>query len=120
MRDEQEMKELLDGLVVPEASADFEARIIVAAHSAQPAQVIAFKPRPARNWNILGPKLALAASLAAAAVFIFDPAGKATEYYTAQREYERYTVHGTPLLDDLQLVSEPTIELDMAYVDTRS
>lgn len=130
---DKDIHEMLAQAEIPKHSPDLPQRIVAAAmaegyyqHSA--ASGVKTGHGFSAWWGNLrahhGPKLAIAASLAAVAIIIFDPAGTLTEHYIAEQEMaaneaeaQRYTVDGVPLLADISLVEEPDLQMDMALAN---
>lgn len=128
---DKEMQDMLSRAEVPPHSGDLADRIIAHTLAGNPAGADADQsqggnvPQAKRQenfsswWHELrvlhGRKLALAASLAAVAILIFDPAGRITENYLEKKqlaEAERYTVHGVSLLADVAIIDEPDLQLE--------
>lgn len=128
---DKEMQDMLARAEVPPHSDDLADRIIARVLVGNPAGVGA---RPKQDhrvpqvkqkenfslwwhelWAQHGRKLALAASVAAVAILIFDPAGRITENYLEKKQLsdaERYTVQGRPLLADVNIIDEPDLKME--------
>lgn len=132
---DKDIERMLSQVRVPEPRADLAEHIITAAmaqeHGHHPRTVeVKTGGRFTAWWHGLGvqhgPKLALAASLAAVAVIVFNPVGQIAEHYAGERQMaemqaapydqERYTVGGVPLLADISLMEEPDLELEELVV----
>lgn len=128
---DKEMQDMLARAEVPPHRDDLADRIVAHALAGNPAGASAGHAQVNRMpqvkqegsfnrwWHDLrmqhGRKLALAASVAAIAIIVFDPAGRITENYLEQKqvaEAERFTVHGLPLLADVNIIDEPDLKLE--------
>lgn len=118
MHDEDEkMRALVRDMHIPEPASNLEQRIIAAAKTKPQA-----KPAFGGKWFGFGPKLAVAASLAAlAVVMLSQPETLPQPASVSERQmavYEDpYSVGGIPLLADIEVFEEPEIELDMAVME---
>ncbi|MCH2546392.1 MAG: hypothetical protein MK052_02115 [Alphaproteobacteria bacterium] len=130
---DQDIKDMLSQVDVPEHSPDLSERIIAKAMASKPAMQHyassqdAMPMQAAANdlswWGKMrahhGQKMAVAAALAAISIIIFDPAGRMTERYLANQkiaEAERYTVDGIPLLADISLLEETDLYMEEVVV----
>jgi hypothetical protein len=126
---DKEMQDMLSRAEVPPHSDDLANRIIANVLASNPAGAGDTPPQRMPQvkqkegfshwWHevraLHGRKLALAASVAAVAVIIFDPAGRITENYLENKqvtEAERYTVHGLSLLADVNIIDEPDLKME--------
>lgn len=136
IRMDKDIRDMLAQVEVPEHRPDLPERIIAAAmvgeHAGRnPVPQVKTGGGFSAWWGGLraahGPKLAVAASLAAVAVIVLDPAGRIAERYIDETQVaavqdappatDRYTVGGVSLLADISLVEEPDLEMEMALLE---